>query len=94
MLEYVVLKARSGVAAASHAPRHFMLQGFFSYQDELVRSLGDYYRESGIELIPFRLDDLHWRQLIEVVEDFASQIPAGQPLLLEQFRDMDGLLDE
>jgi hypothetical protein len=88
VLEYVVLKARSDATTTTSAPRHFMLQGFFSYQEDLVRNLSSYYRQSGIELIPFRLE------LIDVVEDFASQIPAVQPLLLEQFRDMDALLDE
>jgi hypothetical protein len=76
------------------APRHFMLQGFFSYQEQLAGSLTRYYRDCGIELIPFRLDDLNWRQLIDVVDDFARQIPTGQPLLLEKFREMDALLDE
>ena len=97
VLEYVVLKSRITGASGDvtpQAPRHFMLQGFFSYQEELAGSLTRYYRDCGIELIPFRLDELNWRQLIDVVDDFARQIPTGQPLLLEKFREMDALLDE
>jgi hypothetical protein len=97
VLEYVVLKSRilgTSGDVTPQAPRHFMLQGFFSYQEQLAGSLTRYYRDCGIELIPFRLDDLNWRQLIDVVDDFARQIPTGQPLLLEKFREMDALLDE
>jgi hypothetical protein len=94
VLEYVLLKARPGEVVTTSAPKHFLLEGFFSHQDELVERLSGYYRESGIQLIPFLRDDMNWRQLIEVIENFASQIPAGQPLLLEQFQDMDLLLND
>jgi hypothetical protein len=97
VLEYVVLKARVAGAegdGTAQAPRHFMLQGYFSHQEELVRNLEPYYRAFGIELIPFQRDELNWRELINVVEDLARQIPTGAPLLLEQYREMDALLDD
>jgi len=97
ILEYVILKARANAelkpGATPRSPRHFMLQGFFSYQHELVISLEGYYRECGIELIPFQLDERNWRQLIEVVEHFAGQIQARPPLLLAQHQHMEALLD-
>jgi len=70
ILEYVILKARPHASTAQEA-RHFILQGFFSHETELVRSMKTYYLEFGIQLIPFLRDSKNWDQLIDVLEEFA-----------------------
>ena len=56
VLQYVVLKARAVEAvgdAIQQAPRHFMVQRYFSHQEELVRSLESTTATAGSSLFPF-----------------------------------------
>jgi hypothetical protein len=90
ILEYVISK---GPRRESPVARHYMLQGFFSHQQTLVRNLRAYYlHECGIELIPFRRDENDWEQLLEVIEEFAQRMPGSSPLMLQRMQDMENLL--
>ena len=90
ILEYVILKAR--LTRDLHT-RHFLLQGYFSHEYELMRNMQAHYRECGIELLPFSKDSRGWEQLLVVLESFGREIPASSPKKLQQFKDMEALLD-
>lgn len=96
ILEFVIQKAR-GVASAKESneePRHFMLQGFFSHEMALMRSLRDYYlNECGIRLLPFSKDQRGWHQLIDVIEYLATEIRVGALQVSARLREMEGLLE-
>lgn len=95
ILEYVLQKSRYDIQSSSEVTRHYILQGFFSHQVELMRSLELYYRnECGITLIPFSRDVKDWNQLIDVVEYLGKQIPVGSLLNLQERLEMQRLLDE
>jgi hypothetical protein len=92
ILEYVIQKARHG-PGGGETLRHFMLQGYFTHQLALMRRLEAYYRdECGVQLIPFSLDGRGYDQLIEVLEEFARQIPATSPLVMQEKLEMKALL--
>jgi hypothetical protein len=93
ILEYVILKARSGSARGSREARHYILEGFFSHETELIRSLSSYYLEFGIHLIPFLRDNKDRDQLLDVLEEFARLAPASAPLILQKAQDMEDLLN-
>ncbi|HEY3489801.1 MAG TPA: SIR2 family protein [Candidatus Deferrimicrobiaceae bacterium] len=94
ILEYVILKARRLSGTGPPEAKHFMLQGFFSHEQELMRSLKRYYLEAcGIELLPYLRDHRDWRQLLEVLEAFARLVPASDPMVLQDFKEMENLLD-
>jgi len=94
ILEYVILKARK-LRTTSNEARHFLLQGFFSHETTLLRSMEAYYlRECGIQLIPFLRDQRNWDQLLEVLDDFARQMPASAPLILERMEMLEALARE
>jgi hypothetical protein len=93
ILEYVVQKARQQVSSGRPQARHFMLQGYFAHEYELMRSMTLYYAQCDIELIPFRRDQRDWAQLIEVLEAFAVAMPARTPLGLQKQMEMEALLD-
>jgi hypothetical protein len=94
ILEYVILKARK-LRTTSNEARHFLLQGFFSHETTLLRSMEGYYlRECGIQLIPFLRDQRNWDQLLDVLEDFARQMPASAPLILERVEMLEALARE
>jgi SIR2-like domain len=94
ILEYVILKARRPPGAPEKEARHYILQGYFSHEEALMRQLKSYYlKECGIELIPFLRDERDFDQLIDVLEEFARLVPASTPLIIEKALEMEGLLD-
>jgi len=93
ILEYVVQKARQQGPSERPQARHFMLQGYFAHEYELMRSMTRYYAQYDIELIPFGRDQRDWAQLTEVLEAFAQAMPAKAPLGLQVQMEMESLLD-
>jgi hypothetical protein len=94
ILEYVILKARRPPGSPHNEARHFILQGFFSHEEALMRQMKSYYlKECGIELLPFLRDEKDLDQLIDVLEEFAKLIPASTPLVVQKAQEMKALLD-
>jgi hypothetical protein len=94
ILEYVVQKAGRAKPEneETEAPRHFIVQGFFSHEIEIAHSLEAYYLQFGVSLLPFSRDVKDWAQLVDVIEYLAREIPA-QPILTSQIlQEMEGLL--
>ncbi len=92
ILEYVILKARH--SCGDNEARHYILQGFFSHEYELMRGLSRYYlKECGIQLLPFLRDTKDRMQLLTVLEYYAEHIPASDLMYLQEFSEMEGLLD-
>ena len=91
ILEYVFTKARLPQSSEPDV-RHYLVQGFFLHEQELARNLEAYYRESGIQLIPYCKEEKGWDQLLDVIERFARDVSASD-LVLEDFAQMEGLLD-
>ena len=52
VLEYIVEKAPTAQESGLQ-PRHFLLQGFYSHERALMENMRTYYREFGIQIIPF-----------------------------------------
>ncbi len=93
ILEYVILKSQLK-AEPGMAPRHFMLQGYYSHERALMREMRKYYREFGIELLPYLMDFRGWNQLLEVLDDFAAKMPAGAIAELQMFEEMRAMLND
>jgi hypothetical protein len=93
ILEYVIQRARILPSSDQAQARHFMLQGYFSHEYELMRSLSQYYKQCDIQLLPFRRDEKDWAQLMEVLDVFARTIPASAPLRLQIQMEMESMLD-
>lgn len=92
VLEYVLQK--SGTKPLDGlAPKHYILQGFYSHELELARSLEGYFLSLGVGLLPFSKDENNWGQLIHVLEDLVVKLPSGMPLALPVLREMEGLLE-
>jgi hypothetical protein len=52
-----------------------------------------YYRECDIELVPFLKDQGGWEQLVSVLESWSRDLPASAPLVSQQLKVMESLLD-
>lgn len=92
ILEYIIVK-RGQREEKGLEPKHFLLQGFFSHERELMLSMRTYYRECGIGLLPYLRDQNNWEQLINVVEALARAVPAAAPMVLQEFKEMENLLN-
>jgi len=93
ILEYIFVKSRPLQRTGGAEIRHYMLQGFFSHQQQLMTNLAAYYRGFGIQLIPFSRDDRDWDQVIDVLEDFGARAPAEDLMRLQRLTDMEDLLN-
>jgi hypothetical protein len=94
ILEYVIQKTRRPAVDGIRETRHYMLQGFFSHELELMRAMKSYYlNECGIGLIGFRRDEKDWNQLAEVLENYASRVPARDSLLAQDLSEMEAILN-
>ena len=91
ILEYLIVKTRTKDKGLQL--RHFLLQGFYSHERELMVSMRTYYRECGIELVPFLKDQGGWEQLINVLESWSKGVPTSAPLVSQQLKEMESLLD-
>lgn len=89
ILEYVIQKANKGTN------EHFIIQGYFSYQDSVRESMEQYYKnECGINLIHFSRDNNDWSQLKHVVDYLVKEIPALSPTTIRVKQKMGDLLVE
>jgi hypothetical protein len=94
ILEYIIVKSPPLERTEGYAEiRHYMLQGFFSHQHQLMLNLAAYYRNFGIQLVPFLRDNKDWEQLIDVLDDFAQRAPAADLMKLQKLADMEDLLN-
>jgi hypothetical protein len=92
ILEYVILKSRD-MKKPGVEGRHFMLQGYFSHERELMIGMKRYYRACGIELLPFLKDAKDYKQLESVLDEFTRLMPASNLAVLQELTDMEQMLD-
>lgn len=92
ILEYILTK--SNQSEENKKIKHYILQGFFSHQEHLRKHLTSYYKEIGIELVPFSLDRSGWDGLIDVLAKWVDEIPAKDQLEAEKLIEMEGWLDD
>lgn len=93
ILEYVILKSKRDSSTASHPPKHFILQPFFSHEVEVADGISNYYRhQCGVTLLPYLRDTKDFAQLVDVIEYLAAEIPVAPLLNLERQAIMDDLL--
>jgi hypothetical protein len=52
--------------------RHFLLEGYFSFEEMRIKLEKDYYDELNIELVHFNYDRIEHKQLIKVIERWVS----------------------
>lgn len=94
ILEYVILKARRPGGARDTEARHYLIQGFYSHEEQVLRTLKSYYlKECGIQLIPFLRDYKDREQLLDVLDEFARLAPASEPMMLQKAHEMEDLLN-
>ena len=93
ILEYVIQKSAQTRSDDPKETRHFILQGYFSHEQEIANRMEEYFlRECGVQLLPYLKDERDWDQLLNVLEVFAQEIPVGKTLKVQQYQDMEALL--
>ena len=98
VLEYVLQKTHvydeQQLSQETPAPRHYLLRGFYSHEQDLLGHLATYYAEHcGVQLVPFSLDGKDHHQLCTVIADWAKRIKAKPLPPLEKRLAFRNLLD-
>lgn len=98
VLEYVLQKshvyADQQQSQEAPPPRHYLLRGFYSHEQDLLDHLSTYYAEHcGVQLVPFSLDGKDHQQLCTVISDWAKRIKAKPLPPLEKRLEFRNLLD-
>lgn len=94
ILEHIIQKGidKQQDGSQKEALTHYVLQGFFSHQLEMARSMQGYFRSFGISLLPFSLDTHEWHGLVNVIEYLNKELPPGKGLTLAEENAMANLL--
>ena len=94
ILEHIIQKGidRQQGVDQNKALTHYVLQGFFSHQIEMARSMQGYFQSFGISLLPFSLDTREWHGLVNVIEHLNKELPPGKGLTLAEKNAMANLL--
>jgi hypothetical protein len=97
VLEYVIQKGLGRTnpfnGDAREEPKHHLLQGFFSHEVQIMRSLRNYYlNEFNVRLLPYSRDGKNWAQLTEVIQHLAAEIPVHEVLPSAKWLEMQELL--
>ena len=94
ILEHIIQKGidKQQGGRQKESRTHYVLQGFFSHQIEMARSLQGYFQSFGISLLPFSLDTHGWHALVNVIEHLNNKLPPGRGLTLAEKSAMANLL--
>ena len=92
ILEYVILKGLRKSRSAKET-KHYLLQGFKTEEADLFDIWEAYFLEQcGVTLLPFNCD-AGWGQLRNVLSAFADALPQNAADTVEDFRDMEGMVN-
>ena len=94
ILEHIIQKGinKQQDGGQKKARTHYVLQGFFSHQIEMARSLQGYFQSFGISLVTFSLDTHGWSGLVNVIKHLNKELPPGRGLTLTEKNEMAELL--
>jgi hypothetical protein len=98
VLEYVLQKSHvydeQQTTQDTPTPRHYLLRGFYSHEQDLLEHLATYYaRHCGVQLVPFSLDGKDHHQLCTVISNWAKRIRAKPLPPLEKRLEYQNLLN-
>jgi hypothetical protein len=92
ILEYILQKGLETSNKQERNFKHFVLQGFYSHQLDLVEQMKLYFSHFGIGLIEFSRDKKDHEQVIDILDSFASSIPKKHSLPSAKRMEMEALI--
>ncbi len=82
LLEFIIPKSDN-----TNSKKKYILEGYFTGEENIVNYETKYYEALGIELIPYSKDDKGYDQLFEIIQAWAVKIQHksnNQPELLDK----------
>ena len=74
MSEFEILSTAFVPSNSNNKGKHFLLDGFFRYQQELCNAYGTYYRTLGINLIAYSKDKNGHKQQYNIIEEWIKEL--------------------
>lgn len=72
--EFEILNACFKSVEDRKTTKHYVLEGFFTYQKELCEALTEYYSSLGIRLIPYSKDNKEYNQQRFIIENWIKEL--------------------
>lgn len=72
--EFEILSAAFSPEDVIKSPKHFLLEGFFKYQQEYCNALGKYYSSIGITLLPYSKEQNGYDQQKTILLDWIDKL--------------------
>ncbi|MFX0200528.1 MAG: SIR2 family protein [Candidatus Hodarchaeota archaeon] len=95
--EYEILEhmLRKGKISGGQERKRFILQGFYSHQQNIYRHLYDYFKKCfGMYLISFNMDYQEHHQLEYIMSDWAPRLEVRKPALADDLRFIEEVASE
>lgn len=84
MLDYVITNV-----GADQQKKHFVLEGFFSGEDNILEFHKYYYSSLGINVVPYLKDMIGFRQIIKVIGSWEREINQTTTFLYDSFQELE-----
>jgi len=72
--------------------KHFLLKAFYLNEDRLLTFYKSYFKELGINVIGYALDEKGYDQIIEIIKEWGKEIKESRSI--EEFSEIDNLLKD
>lgn len=69
LIDFLFEKSR-----ASSIRQHYILEGYYSYQEPLYRAKSNYYKSIGVKLIPYSKDQNDYEQQLPIISEWVNEL--------------------
>lgn len=93
LTEFEILNSVFKPKSKDKANRHYILEGFFSYQKELQSAIKSYYSTLGITLIPYCKDNNGYDEQITIIDQWVQELSHNTSYNSKEIQDILSSLD-
>ena len=88
MNEFELLENLLRKADADLDKRHYILEGFFGYEEALADAMSKYYEVLNVKLLAYKMDDKKFRQQYDVIQHWIEQLKVKTNYSTKQILDI------
>lgn len=89
LLDYLMLKSK----ASNLQHKRFIVNGYYSYEEEYKNAMDKYYQTLQIEQIPYLRDMLDYSELVNILKDWLNEIESKTKLKSKTYKRLIGLVN-
>lgn len=79
LTEFEIINAAFEPVPPSKELKHYLLEGFFKYQQELCNAKAEYFASIGVNLIPYSKDECGYAQQASIISEWIDELKHKTP---------------